>query len=81
MAIGVTSTDFLGVFFLLYQRSGSMSYLDLIKKKITNPVGSDFLFLSLDAWVTQFEGEIPFQEIVDVMRDYVEISDDYGLTK
>ena len=58
-----------------------MSHLDLIKKKITNPVGSDFLFLSLDAWVTQFEGEIPFQEIVDVMRDYVEISDDYGLTK
>lgn len=58
-----------------------MSYLDLIKKKITNPVGSDFLFLSLDAWVTQFEGEIPFQVIVEVMRDYVEISDDYGLTK
>ena len=55
--------------------------LDLIKKKITNPVGSDFLFLSLDAWVTQFEGEIPFQVIVEVMRDYVEISDDYGLTK
>ena len=58
-----------------------MSYLDLIKKKIQNPVGSDFLFLSLDAWVTQFEGEIPFQVIVEVMRDYVEISDDYGLTK
>ena len=58
-----------------------MSYLDLINKKPVNPVGRDFLFLSLDAWVTQFEGEIPFQEIVEVMRDYVEISDDYGLTK
>lgn len=59
-----------------------MSYLDLINKKPVNPVAkSDFLFLSLDEWVTQFEGEIPFQEIVEVMRDYVEISDDYGLTK
>lgn len=59
-----------------------MSYLDLINKTPVNPVAkSDFLFMSLDEWVTQFEGEIPFQEIVEVMRDYVEISDDYGLTK
>ena len=59
-----------------------MSYLDLINKTPVNPEAkSDFLFMSLDEWDTQFEGEIPFQEIVEVMRDYVEISDDYGLTK
>lgn len=56
-----------------------MSYQDLITKK--QVAKSDFLFLSLDAWVEQFEGQVPFQEIVEVMRDYVEIADDYGLTK
>ena len=79
MEIGATGMDFLGAFSQTYQRSGSMSYQNLITKK--QVAKSDFLFLSLDAWVEQFEGEIPFQEIVEVMRDYVEISDDYGLTK
>ena len=56
-----------------------MSYHHLITKK---PAPSnDFLFLALDAGVEQFEGDIPFQEIIEVMRDYVEIADDYGLSK
>jgi hypothetical protein len=79
MEIGATSMDFRGAFSHTYQRSGSMSYQDLITKK--QVAKSDFLFLSLDAWVEQFEGQVPFQEIVEVMRDYVEIADDYGLTK
>ena len=56
-----------------------MSYHHLITKK---PAPSnDHLFLALDAWVETLEGEIPFQEIIEVMRDYVEIADDYGLSK
>ena len=55
-----------------------MDYTRKLKKQVAQ---SDLLFLSLDSWVEQFEGEVPFQEIVEVMRDYVEIADDYGLTK
>ena len=78
MEIGATSTDFLIAFSRTFQRIGSMDYTRKLKKQVAQ---SDLLFLSLDSWVEQFEGEVPFQEIVEVMRDYVEIADDYGLTK
>ena len=57
-----------------------MSYHHLITKKPPTP-SNDHLFLALDKWVETLEGEIPFQEIIEVMRDYVEIADDYGLSK
>jgi hypothetical protein len=79
MEIGATSMDFRGAYSHTYQRIGSMSYHHLITRKPAQ--SNDHLFLALDAWVEQFEGEIPFQEIIEVMRDYVEIADDYGLSK
>lgn len=40
----------------------------------------DLLFTRLDALVEQFEEEgYPFPHIIDVLKDYVEIADDYLL--
>lgn len=40
----------------------------------------DLLFQRIDALVEQFEQEgYPFAHIIDVMRDYIEIADDFLL--
>jgi hypothetical protein len=40
----------------------------------------DLLFTRIDALVEQFEHEgYPFAHIIDVMRDYIEIADDFLL--
>ena len=40
----------------------------------------DLLFSRIDALVEQFEQEgYPFAHVIDVMRDYIEIADDFLL--
>ena len=42
---------------------------------------TDALFMSIDHFVEALEEDYPPQVIVDVMRDYVELFDEFALAK
>lgn len=47
---------------------------------MTEDSSKDLLFSRIDALVEEFEHEgYPFAHIIDVMRDYIELADDFLL--